>query len=227
MRRMHSVLRVHIDHDHSFTCPRLPWSQGTRVVGLHARTEPHSRYAIFFIQSGGQVKNIVLNIILYHTAAGGYFHSRHASAPGEILSGVSWDAIARHYYGVQAARSVIIQRRRDVVLAYVSQNALNWNRNRFISSSPEGYRLNSARRELERRDIRNFAKCIVRYLFAGWFCGRISPWSGIASCPALEIASISESNIISGASQHPRFSRSPIDHRDRARVSLAPVLFPP
>lgn len=38
-------------------------------MNIHARTEPHSRYAIFFIQSGGQVKNIVLNIILYTTAA--------------------------------------------------------------------------------------------------------------------------------------------------------------
>lgn len=36
-------------------------------MSFHARTEPHSRYAIFFIQSGGQVKNIVLNIILYTT----------------------------------------------------------------------------------------------------------------------------------------------------------------
>lgn len=36
-------------------------------VDLHARTEPHSRHAIFFIHSGSQVKNIVLNIILYST----------------------------------------------------------------------------------------------------------------------------------------------------------------
>lgn len=37
------------------------------MVNIHARTEPHSRYAIFFIQSGGQVKNIVLNIIVQTT----------------------------------------------------------------------------------------------------------------------------------------------------------------
>lgn len=60
------------------------------MVDLHARTEPYSRYAIFFIQSGAQVKNIVLNIILQTTQSRrGYFHSRHASAPGELLSGVS------------------------------------------------------------------------------------------------------------------------------------------
>lgn len=42
----------------------LDWSSQLK---LHTRTEPHRRYAIFFIHSGNQVKNIVLNIILYST----------------------------------------------------------------------------------------------------------------------------------------------------------------
>lgn len=53
------------------------------MANLRARTEPRSGCTIFFIHSGKQVKNIVLNIILQSGeeshARAGYFHSRHAS----------------------------------------------------------------------------------------------------------------------------------------------------
>lgn len=135
---------------HTVLATRIHWlrlfvpvsSQGTRVVNFHARTEPHSRYAIFFIQSGGQVKNIVLNIILYTTQ------------PQRILSFATRDcarrSIVRHI--MRRGRWIITMEfeQRDhncngevsymtYVHTYVSQNALNWKRNRFILIFFKGY----------------------------------------------------------------------------------------
>lgn len=53
------------------------WSGGACcVVSLRARTEPRSGCTIFFIHSGNQVKNIVLNIIL-QSGEKSHVHARY------------------------------------------------------------------------------------------------------------------------------------------------------
>lgn len=69
---------------------------------LNSRTEAHSRYAIFFIHSGNQVKNIVLNIILKaHQLQDTFIRDTRLHA-GKVLSALTYDVDIYYiptYYG--------------------------------------------------------------------------------------------------------------------------------
>lgn len=128
------------------------------MVNLHARTEPHSRYAIFFIQSGGQVKNIVLNIILYTTQPQRIlsFATREC-AWGSIVRRIhpERDAAARHHCGIRAAVIVII--RKDAIPAAYTRYSQLESESRHFKCRSRDIRRGMSRRE-NARGSRNFSK---------------------------------------------------------------------
>lgn len=112
------------------------------MASLHARTEPHSRYAIFFIQSGGQVKNIVLNIILYTTQPQRIlsFATREC-ARGSIVRRITGRGLLVITMEFEQRDRNYTETEETPVLATYAKCSRLRNRNCFTSnSSPAGYR---------------------------------------------------------------------------------------